>query len=297
MEANKQIQTPGGDIHFQLRLLKEDGIGLLTAENGKSYLILDSLDYWYDVIQDGYPKLTKCTCKNSWFTVGFQYFYRDRSPDIREVQVHATCTACGRSSKRMTVDIDYSPTERLIEQPIIYCEKPNLKYRFSRFSALWDKQDLAKFLSFLMDELNLGAYYWFFKRPEHKRVFEQQTFEAALDKGDKFLLGYFSVKPIGNITTGEDDKGIWIDQELWRKQEVIVLSGVNFNGLPMYFIQFCGQYIDKGKIIDKSVSFDEITGRLTKWLRGNFATGRGKNCFDGEALYQKYTQLRHEGKM
>ena len=55
----KTIITPEGENEFQLRILKEEGVGLLTTRSEKSYLILDSLDYWYDLIQTAFPKKRK----------------------------------------------------------------------------------------------------------------------------------------------------------------------------------------------------------------------------------------------
>ena len=47
-EVTKNISTGNGANEFQVRLLKNDGVGLLTTKNEENYLILDSIDYWYD---------------------------------------------------------------------------------------------------------------------------------------------------------------------------------------------------------------------------------------------------------
>jgi hypothetical protein len=52
---SKTITTAEGESEFQLRVLKEEGVGLLTTRSQRSYLILDSLDFWYDLIQTAYP--------------------------------------------------------------------------------------------------------------------------------------------------------------------------------------------------------------------------------------------------
>jgi hypothetical protein len=76
MDIEKEIQTNDGECSFQLRLIKSEGIGLATTKRGQNYLILDSEDYWYDVIQNGYPKIKKCSCKNDWFKLKLKYYYR-----------------------------------------------------------------------------------------------------------------------------------------------------------------------------------------------------------------------------
>jgi len=70
---SKAIITSDGENEFQLRVLQEDGVGLLTTQSDKSYLILDSADYWYDLIQTTYPKKKKCKCSNERFRVQFEY--------------------------------------------------------------------------------------------------------------------------------------------------------------------------------------------------------------------------------
>ena len=50
--ATKEIVTPDGEDEFQLRYIQDGNVGIATTRSGKSYLILDSIDYWYDLIQD-----------------------------------------------------------------------------------------------------------------------------------------------------------------------------------------------------------------------------------------------------
>ena len=40
----KEITSPEGETEFQIRYIKEEGVGLATTRSGKNYLILDSLD-------------------------------------------------------------------------------------------------------------------------------------------------------------------------------------------------------------------------------------------------------------
>lgn len=109
-EITKNITTEKGKNEFQVRLLKDKGVGLLTTKNEENYLILDSIDYWYDLIQNEYPKKKKYSCKNEYFYVQFNYIPRQETDDIREVRIITTCTNCKKVSKPITIDIDYSPT-------------------------------------------------------------------------------------------------------------------------------------------------------------------------------------------
>jgi hypothetical protein len=44
-EIIKDIITGGNEAVFQIRLLKDEEIGLLTTKTNKNYLILDSIDF------------------------------------------------------------------------------------------------------------------------------------------------------------------------------------------------------------------------------------------------------------
>src|SRR5688572_3842727 len=99
----KNITTDKGENEFQARLLKDNGVGLLTTKNNDYYLILDSLDYWYDLIQNEYPKKKKCTCKNEWFKIQFEYITRWDTDDFREIKIITTCTICNKTAKPIAI--------------------------------------------------------------------------------------------------------------------------------------------------------------------------------------------------
>ena len=297
MEITKDIRTENGMSEFQVRLLKGEGVGLLTTRQEKNYLILDSKDYWYDLIQDNYPRKQKCSCKNEWFSVQFQYSIHKDCGYVQEIRIHTTCTNCGKSSKRETIDINYSPTNELIENPITYVKKPDIRYKYAEFFAFWTKSDLGNLLHFLSNELNVKIYGWYFKQPENIRTFKELTLDEAIEISDKNLLFYFTGETLQkeDVFKSEDEKGIYIDRDLWRKREIIKLSGMNIYEIGrQYIITFCNQYIDKEEIKDKSVQFELITNKLKSWLKENFINKRMKTCFDGEEGYQKYLDTRNK---
>ena len=297
MEIAKEIQTEKGISEFQIRLLKNEDVGLLTTRENDNYFILDSINYWYDLIQGGYPRKHKCSCKNDWFKVQFQYFIRDNSEDIREVRINTTCTNCGKSSTRETIDIDYSPTNELFENPVTYVNKPDIRYKFTEFTAFWTKSDLDNFFHFMIKELNLNAYCWYFKQPEDIRIYEKVTLDKAIEKSDKFLRFHFTSEKLQkeDVQKLENELGIIVDRNLWRKRELIELSGINIYEIGrLYYITFCNQYIDKEEVKNKSAKFATNTNKLKNWLIENFINKRGKTCFDGKEGYQKYLDKREK---
>ena len=289
------IITKKGENVFQVRLLKEDGAGLLTTQTDENYLILDSLDYWYDLIQNEYPKKKKCSCKNEWFTIQFEYIPREGTTDFREINIITTCSNCGKTTTAMTIDIDYSPTEELFTTPLHYCERPNIKYKYSELTGFWSGNDLKAVLSFFFHDLGLTAWCWYFKTADNRRYFDKVTYDRAIEiitAGHRYLNFYFTRNNINtdDVKKLEDEQGIYIQQGIWRRNEIIQLSApYSMSGAGLlYYIHYCNQWLDKGEVKDKSETFEADTKKMKAWLAAKFISKRGKDCFDGEAAYKKF---------
>lgn len=299
-EKTKNITTENGANEFQIRLLKDDGVGLLTTKNEENYLILDSIDYWYDLIQNEYPKKKICSCKNDYFYVHFNYIPRQETEDIREVRIISTCTKCKKVSRPISIDIDYSPTIELIENPITFCEKPNIKYKLNELTSYWSGDNLKDFLQFIFLDLKLNVYCWFSQHPENKRKFEKVSFDKAIQiitVNHRYLNFYFSVHELDTSTYIKltDDNGVYLNEGIWRRDEIIQLTApfvIMGYGL-LYYINFCNQYLDKGNAKDKSEQFETITTKLKIWLKEKFITKRGPNSYDGLEAYNKFITKRN----
>lgn len=299
-EVTKNISTENGANEFQVRLLKDEGVGLLTTRNEENYLILDSIDYWYDLIQNEYPKRKKCSCKNEFFFVQFNYTPRQDTDDIKEIGVVTTCTNCKKASKPFSIDIDYSPTNELIEKPITFCEKPNIKYKFKELTSYWSGDNLNDFLQFIFFDLKLNVYCWFSQHPENKWRFEKVSFDKAIQiitVNHRYLNFYFSVNDL--VTTSyiklTDDNEVYLREGIWRRDEIIQLEApiVMMGYGLLYYINFCNQYLDRGNVKDKSDQFEKTTHQLQVWLKAKFITKRGTNCFDGQEAYGKFMAKRN----
>ena len=49
-EKSKEIISSTGEDEFQIRYIRDENVGILTSRFDKSYFILDSKEYWYDLI-------------------------------------------------------------------------------------------------------------------------------------------------------------------------------------------------------------------------------------------------------
>ncbi len=301
-KTTKTITAENNENEFQVRFLEDEGVGLLTTKTGINYLVLDSLDYWYDLIQTDYPKKKKCKCKNEWFSIKFIYTNRNNEAEINEVEIETTCTACKKKAMAMTVEIDYGPTEALINQPISFCEKPKIIYNYSELTGFWSDTDLIKVFNFVFSELKLNVYGWYFKLPEKIRTFEKLDLEKVKDVlvNHNYIDFYFSNGDlkIEDYISNTNAIGIALKNDIWRKNEIIELSSITMSGIgedgsdtaSLYYLEFCNQHIVAGEVQDKSEAFETVTNQLVHWLKENFINKRGKNCYDSLAEYNRVYQ-------
>jgi hypothetical protein len=288
------IVTDLGEREFEVRFDRDEGVGLLTAKNGKSYLILDSIDYWFDVVQDSYPKKKACACRNQWFFVKFDYEPREGTDDFRSVRIEGRCNACDKEKEIGTIDIDYSPTQELFDFPITYCPDPKLKCSVRQVNGYWGLDDRASLLTFMNSDLGLDTYCWYWATDTGERLFEkvdESNRSRLLSPDCKYLAFYFSERPV-SIETIRVDGGIYVPGDPWRKDELIKLTSpltIMLKEGPgsLYYVYFSTQYIDAGAVHDKSKPFVELCDRVLDWLRGHFIHSRGKDCFDSRFEYDR----------
>jgi hypothetical protein len=301
-KTTKSITAENNENEFQVRFLEDEGVGLLTTKTGINYLVLDSLDYWYDLIQDEYPKKKKCKCKNEWFTIKFTYTSVLNSEDIKEVEIETTCTSCKKKTMAMTVEIDYAPTNELFNQPIIFCEQPKIIYKYSELTGFWTDEDLIKVFEFIFSGLKLNVYGWYFQLPEKIRRFEKLDLEKVKDVlvHHNYIDFYFAKDDLKteDYINNTTEIGIALKNDIWRKNEIIELSAINMSGIgedgseqaALYYLEFCNQHIVAGEVQDKSEAFEAITNQLLIWLKENFISKRGKNCYDSLEAYNRVYQ-------
>lgn len=277
-KIRKNIITSEGEDEFQIRYMRDENVGLLTTRSKKSYLILDSIDYWYDLIQKKYPAIQKCRCKNDYYKLYFDYVPRVGTDDYRGVELISYCTECGRQKKFAVVDIDYSPTEQLFEQPITYCERPKIIYKTYSVSGCWKEEAFRNLIGFLSHK-DLLIYCWYFK--ENKSYIKRFTAEELRNflfvEKKRYIKIYFSMEPLEELFVEQlsDVGGVRVDRDIWRKKEVISLNSpfmVAAEGAGLFYsMDFCGEYLEAGQVKAKSQPFYQLAEELSeyskKWVR------------------------------
>lgn len=271
-KVRKYVITPDGEDEFQIRYVFDENVGLLTARSGKSYLILDSIDYWYDCIQNGYPPKKKCKCKNDFFKLHFDYVPRVGTDDYRAVELNSCCTKCGNQRKFATIDIDYSPTEQLYEQPITYCEKPKIKYKTYSIRGYWKDEAFCKLTDFLsQQQLLIYCFYWDNGKRFVKKFTAEELKSFLFEEKKRYLNIYFSTKSLETLLDKQfsDDKGLYIDVDIWRKEEIINLhSPFLVAGMGLFYeMDFCSEYIESGQVKAKSEDFCKLAQKVWEYSK------------------------------
>ena len=272
----KDIITSDGEDEFQIRYIQDENVGIVTSRSNKSYLILDSINFWYDLIQEKYPAKQKCSCKNDYFKLAFNYIPRIDTDDYRTVEIISYCTKCEKQKLLSEIDIDYSPTVHLFDNPITYCEQPKIKYKTYSLGGYW-KEDIFRELIEFLSQKKLWIYCWYWNHIEKKRYVKAMTSDELKNflfiEKNSYLQIYFAVEAMDDFFADftEDSDGVYVDRNVWRKKEIIMLNAPLLvaigAGECYYSVNFSSEYIEKGDIISKSKDFCKLTKELLVYSR------------------------------
>lgn len=258
----KDIAAPDGDTEFQIRFMRHEQVGVLTGSSGKSWFLLDSKDFWYDVIQKEYPAKKRCSCKNDFFRLSLAYTPRLNTEDYRQVELTAYCTACGKKRKLGIIEIDYSPSSHLFAQPLVFCPEPRLKCKTYTLQGYWTKQNLKDITDFLLGR-NLHPYCNAFDPTDKTLRLREITVDELhyyLFDGGRFVSILFSREPL-DIPQASNSGNIDTSDAFLRKQEVFRLNcPIRVWGYgDLYSIDYCSEYVDSDcKIQPKSKPFSRL---------------------------------------
>ena len=275
---------------FEIRALKDEGLATVhCAECHRDYLLLDSGNHWFDVIQGGYPKLNKCSCKAASFRLRCDYVYRDNE-DVRSVKISATCSSCGNVKALFGHDIKYSDTGSLVTEPLKFCKNPKILYALQSLTLYATRQDLAELVEFLH---SAHSCHFYAKLRENNQWVKHRVdvgqAKAAILGGRKYVeaeyyLWIYASKSALEIPDAAVDL-LESEDIFWKRNEVIRIASPFQMGLGpketlLYYVKFSNEYIDGETIVPKSDAFAELTSSLLAWMKSHFVSWRGPRCFD-----------------
>jgi hypothetical protein len=251
--------------------------------------MLDSEDYWFDVIQNGYPRLCRCACKNTSFRVKFDYCYRDDG-DVRSVSTWSICASCGRTKRQMSADIDYGATAHLVSRPLRYCKNPKILYDLKDLSLYATRDDMVRIAGYLGKEEKCDFVCWLKENGEWvlRRVVLDRIEKAI--RNDAYLRIYAMPGPIK--IRGPDLEDQRAEDAFWKRHEIIRISSATHMILDsgealLFYVAFSNEYVEGEEILAKSEGFRELTRRLLDWLGAEFVSWRGPHCFDSASEHSR----------
>jgi hypothetical protein len=157
VDSRCTCQCHCGLRQFRARLNRSEQVGLLTCSAGHYSLLLDSRDYWAEVLQDGRPKESRCRCGSVLFYTYLEYELREDG-EVHFVEVGLACCECGREQKPVVFEISYAPRAELIAQPLDPIEKPWLRAKQHQITAYWQANDAERFTRYLVESLGARLY-------------------------------------------------------------------------------------------------------------------------------------------
>ena len=268
-----------GAQQFRVRLEPDEQVGLLTCSAGHHSLLLDSRDYWADVLQEGRPKEIKCRCGGVLFRVDLVYDFREDG-DVRSVYVSPTCCDCGRERAAASFDIDYSPTAELISKPLDPIEQPWLKAKRCEITAYWQPADAERFASYLSGILEVRIY-------RDSNGFEECGIEAVEFYPElKYDLYFTNVLGLPPLRERDPQKAAPL-LRLTSPFHIACPSGIAL----LHYIEYADEILQGAEIMKQPPPFLSFARQAREWLHENYLSKRGSNAADNPAEYERIVSL------
>jgi hypothetical protein len=264
---------------FKLRIDVDEQVGLLTCSAGHHSLLLDSREYWTDVIQEGRPKGIKCSCGEVLFRVELTYDFRDNG-DVRYVDVVPSCYRCGRTRRGASFEINDSPTIELVSKPLDPIEHPWLRGKQVQITAYWQPADAERFAKYLSGIPDV-------------RVYRQSDGLEQCGIGDVEFYPqlkhdlYFTNSSIVPSLRIRDPQKVTALLRLCTPLPMACPGGVAL----LHYIEYNEQILRGMEILNQPESFLVFTRQARSWLKQNYLSKRGKNTVDNPMEYERIASL------
>ena len=288
---------------FQLRTLSDEGVAAARCVRcSADHLLLDSEDYWFDVIQQGYPRLTRCSCKSESFRLRIDYGIRDDG-EIAHIDVHSICSACGKARRRLDFDVDYGGTGHLIEKPLVPCKNPKVLYDLNNLHLLLSPPGIVRVIDHLAQAT--CEFLSLVRKGDAWAPVRQDAAEAkATIESGRYLFVYAMPNALG--VPGDQIDTIKKESAFWKRSEVIRIGSRShvctyrtgddppslcyrsdrpthgsYTEIGLSFqLDFSNEFVRGDHVVAKSEGFRQVTTSLLAMLAITFVSWRGPHCFD-----------------
>jgi hypothetical protein len=279
MESRTETcQCTCGVHQFGVRLERDEQVGLLTCSAGHHSLLLDSRDYWADILQEGRPKQIRCRCGGALFSVDLVYDFREDG-DVRSVDVLLTCCECGRKQTGASFEIDYSPTAELISRPLDPIEQPWLKAKQCEITAYWQPGDAKRFASYLSELPGARIY-------RDSNGIEECGVDAVEFHPELRYDLYFTNMAEAPRRVRDPQKSAPL-LRLTSPFHIACPSGIAL----LYYIEYAEEILRGAEVMRQPQPFLSFALQAREWLQQNYSSKRGRNTADRPAEYERIVSL------
>jgi len=278
-----------GAEEFQVRLKRDEQVGLLTCAAGHHSLLLDSREYWADVLQDGRPKLSRCRCGGTLFRVNLEYEFR-QGGDVRCIQVRSVCTACSRGQSPTDIDIKYSPTDQLVIRPLDPIEEPWRQPKRHQMTAFWKPADAERFATYLAESLSARI----FSEDSPYQFKEVSLADVEFYPELKHSLLFTNLDGM-NVPQGRDPESSSPFLRLNGPFHMVYslprdLSSTE-NTRLLHYIKYSHEVVRGGVLEKQPIQFLTFAREACDWLSRNYVSLRGRNTADN---LEEYLKVNHD---
>jgi hypothetical protein len=288
---------------FELRVLRDEAMASARCLNcSTDYLLLDSKDYWFDVIQKGYPRLSRCSCKNESFQLRIDYNIRGDG-DVDYIEVHSICSACGKTRRQLDFEVDYCGTDHLLKKPLVPCKNPKVLYDLKNINLLVTLPDIVRIVDHLTNEK--CEFLSNSRRRDTWVPVRQDAAEAKVTIEESKYLFIYALP--NHIEVPEDQINTIKKENAFGKRSEVIRIGSKSHvcthqfgqNLPTicycsdppshasyteiglsFYIDFSNEFVRGEEIVAKSEAFQKVTASLLAMLQRDFVDWRGRHCFD-----------------
>ena len=288
-QMRRDLQCHCGEPTFTVRLDRNEAVGLVTCLSAKhDSLLLDSRDYWLDTIQNGKPREIECHCKNNAFTISLTYRVEREREAISAVDLNLRCAACGVQRLATNFEIDYEPTDQLVDHPLDPCPDPWLKPKRVSITALWKPDDLLSFGKAALANPAFRAYSVKFGEEQPVPLDDYTQFAFLCSRQVSEIILTNTERPSGDRT-----------RHGWRNHPELCVSSPITMQYPtgtghLYYIEYAKQIIRGMDVAAQPDAFLDFAEETTSWLKEHFIAKRGKHTADNPA---EFSRLRGSGRM
>jgi hypothetical protein len=278
-----------------MRLKREEQVGLLTCAVGHHSLLLDSQDYWGDVLQDGRPKQSRCRCGNTLFKVTLEYEFRDDG-EVRTVLIKPTCTVCAREQSPAMVGIKYALTSGLISRPLNRIERPWFHPKRREITSFWKPVDAERFATYLVSTLGARVFSKVAAYEYKECNLENIQFYPEL-KCDLLFTNLQTIQPPPQQDAEKAAPFLRLTSPLHMGYGLERTSSeLDSNIGLLHYIRYTEQVMRGIDLETQPETFLTFTRQAREWLAKNFVSLRGKNTMDNLQEHIRIDRLRFPAK-